>query len=90
MVCPTSYHPVEPQAPVRGPIIGTSERAEEITTSRHTPAPNLYKIIGDFDFRDPSSLDRGSGKLAKFAYGMKPLIKPVNMDVPGPASYEVD
>ena len=74
-VCPTSYNPVEPQAPVRGARIGTSERAEEFTTSRFTPAPNLYKIIGDFDFRDPSSLDRGSGKLAKFAYGIKTIIK---------------
>ena len=35
------------------------------------PGPNVYHILGDFDFRDPSKPDQRTGKLAKFAFGMK-------------------
>jgi hypothetical protein len=47
--------------------------------------------LGDFDFRDSNNLtDVSAGKLAKFAFGIKPNIKPNNMDIPGPGSYETD
>lgn len=54
------------------------------------PGPNVYHILGDFDFRDPSKPDQRVGKLAKFAFGMKPNTKPRNLDCPGPGEYETD
>jgi len=32
----------------------------------------------------------GTGKLPKFAFGIKPNFKVSNLEVPGPGSYEVD
>ena len=79
-----------PQEPIRGPRIGTSERQEENTSNRFNPAPNHYNLLGDFDFRDPSDPNSKLGKVPKFAYGIKPVVKSANIDVPGPASYETD
>lgn len=75
-----------------GTIIGLSNRQEEVTTAKFTPAPNRYQILGDFDFRDPLKLGdkQATGKLAKFAFGIKPNLKNQNQDVPGPGTYEVD
>lgn len=66
------------------------ERREENTTNKYTPAPNNYTILGDFDFRDPTKPDERIGKVPKFAFGLKPVIKSKNMDVPGPGEYNTD
>ena len=47
-------------------------------------------MLGDFDFRDPTKPDEKMGKLPKFAFGIKPVMKPKNLDVPGPAEYNTD
>lgn len=39
-------------------------------------------------FRDPN--EKTGGKLPKFAFGIKPVIKSMTQDVPGPGTYEVD
>lgn len=87
---PNHYHPMKPQEGMPGTTIGLADRKEEITTSKFTPAPNRYNITGDFDFRDPLNLNDKTGKLAKFAFGIKPNVKNCNQDVPGPGTYEVD
>lgn len=56
----------------------------------HVPGPNAYQITGDFDFRDPSKPEQRTGKVPKFAFGMKPTAKPRNLDCPGPGEYETD
>ena len=55
-----------------------------------TPAPNIYTILGDLDFRDPTKLDERGGKLPKFAFGLKPNIRTSNMETPGPGEYNTD
>lgn len=40
-----------------------------------TPAPNRYVILGDFDFRDPNNFNDKTGKLPKFAFGIKTTLK---------------
>jgi len=68
-----------------------SGRAERKYDAKNpTPGPNVYQINGDFDFRDPSKPEQRSGKLPKFAFGMKPNTKPRNLDCPGPGEYETD
>lgn len=51
-----------------------AERQED-RTFRENPGPDRYQILGDFDFRDPNNIDDGKGKLPKFAFGIKPVIK---------------
>jgi hypothetical protein len=46
--------------------------------------------LGDFDFRDPADLKNSLGKIPKFAFGIKPPVKPRGIDVPGPGTYETD
>lgn len=75
---------------MKGTIIGNAERHEDAVTSKFTPAPNRYNITGDFDFRDPNNPGEKSGKLPKFAFGIKTEIKPDSRDVPGPGTYETD
>lgn len=68
-----------------------ADRLPEDTESYFTPAPNRYKILGDFDYVDPLDPKKlPGGKKPKFAYGMKTLIKAPNAEVPGPGSYETD
>jgi hypothetical protein len=81
---------MRPQEGMKGTVIGLSERQEEVGFTKFTPAPNRYNITGDFDFRDPNNLNDKSGKLPKFAFGIKPVIKSTTQDVPGPGSYEID
>lgn len=69
---------------------GTAERVDEATMKQFTPAPNRYNLLGDFDFRDPNNLNDRTGKLPKFAFGIKHNLKTSNQDVPGPGSYETD
>ena len=89
-VGPQSYNPTAPVDPKAGIRFRMAERREENTTNRHSPAPNRYQLLGDFDFRDPTKPDEKVGKLPKFAFGIKPVVKPKNLDVPGPAEYNVD
>ena len=63
---------------------------QEHDTFKDNPGPDRYHILGDFDFRDPNNIDDGKGKLPKFAFGIKPVIKASTQDVPGPGTYEVD
>lgn len=81
---------MKPQEGMNGTVIGSSKRQEEAGFTKFTPAPNRYNITGDFDFRDPNNLNDKSGKLPKFAFGIKPVIKSTTQDVPGPGTYEVD
>lgn len=58
-----------------------------------TPAPNEYRIAGDFDFRDPLAKEQDelrNYKKPKFHYGIKPNYKPPTENVPGPGAYETD
>lgn len=56
-----------------------------------TPGPGEYKLLGDFDFRDPNLQgEHAGGKIPKFHYGIKPNYKPPAADVPGPGTYETD
>ena len=58
----------------KGTRFGHAERQEENTSNKYCPAPDRYKILGDFDFKDlndPNSI----GKVPKFAYRIKPIIK---------------
>ena len=73
---------------IKGTVIGNSLRQEEKVTE--TPAPTAYNIPSDFVFRDPQNPNDKNGKMPKFAFGIKTVIKPNTLDVPGPGSYEVD
>ena len=42
------------------------------------------------DFKDPPTDRFAVGKQPKFAFGIKPHIKPRGIDVPGPGTYETD
>lgn len=76
---------------MRGIHINGSARADNSNDMKNSqPGPNVYHILGDFDFRDPSKSDQRVGKLAKFAFGMKHNTKPRNLDCPGPGEYETD
>lgn len=46
--------------------------------------------MGDFDFKDPNDFKNTQGKVPKFAFGIKPNLKPRGIDVPGPGTYETD
>lgn len=72
---PQSYNPTKPQEHRKGMRFGTGERADEVTMKQLTPAPNRYNIQGDFDFRDPNNLNDRTGKLPKFAFGIKHSVK---------------
>jgi len=79
-----------PNERMKGVKMSTSVRRDEVSFGKDTPAPNKYYIVGDFDFRDPNNLNDKVGKLPKFAFGIKPVIKSMTQDVPGPGTYEVD
>lgn len=81
---------MKPQEGEPGTKFGHAQRREEMTTAKFTPAPSRYHIRGDFDFRDPNNVDDKVSKVPKFAFGIKPVIKNPNQDVPGPGSYEID
>lgn len=66
-----------------------AERQQDKTFAEN-PGPDRYHILGDFDFRDPNNIDDNKGKIPKFAFGIKPVIKSSTQDVPGPGTYEVD
>ena len=88
-VGPQSYSPHEPQLYDKGTIIGAGLRIDN--KSMLTPGPGEYKILGDFDFRDPNvQNDQVGGKNPKFHYGIKPTTKAPNADFPGPGTYETD
>ena len=98
-VGPTSHTPqyqYEQSAytPKKGISIGKAVRREAPTTNLFTPAPSTYQILGDFDFKD-ATLSSGHplqerGKVAKFAFGSRPIIKNKTIDFPGPAEYDTD
>ena len=54
-----------------------------------SPAPNKYRPLGDFDFKNPNDPD-SLGKSPKFAYGTKKDIPARGIDVPGPGTYATD
>lgn len=55
------------------------------------PGPGTYHFIGDFDFRDPKKPDDKSGKVAtQWSFGIKPVVRTNNLDVPGVGNVEVD
>lgn len=89
-VGPHSYTPQGHPDWHRGVVIGTSRRHEETGSFVASPAPNRYQTLGDFDFRDPADLKNSVGKVPKFAFGIKPPMKPRGIDVPGPGTYETD
>ncbi len=74
---PNHYNPTYP-GKQKGTIIGNAERQEDAAASMNTPAPNRYVILGDFDFRDPNNLNDKSGKIPKFAFGIKTMVKSQN------------
>jgi hypothetical protein len=87
---PQQYYPQRPQEGQPGTRMCKAVRKED-KTFVNVPGPNRYQILGDFDFRDPNvAEDRNRGKLPKFAFGIKTVIKNSNQDVPGPGTYEVD
>lgn len=86
---PQQYNPTRPQEGEPGTRMCKAIRKED-RTFINVPGPNRYQILGDFDFRDPNMTENGRGKLPKFAFGIKPVIKNSNQDVPGPGTYEVD
>lgn len=51
---------------------------KEDKTFINVPGPAKYKILGDFNFRDPNMTEGSTGKLPKFAFGIKPVIKNSN------------
>lgn len=69
-------------------------RKDEGGTNKHTPAPSTYQILGDFDFKDQSrpkgDVLHERGKNPKFCFGIKPNIKNMSIDFPGPAEYDTD
>lgn len=87
---PQSYRPKGHRDWHRGIKVGNSLRYEEKGTFMASPAPNRYRVMGDFDFRDPADFKNGVGKIPKFAFGIKPPMKPRGIDVPGPGTYETD
>jgi hypothetical protein len=93
-VGPWTYEPkpnFEFSKNMTGIRLDCSGRAEKKQDAKNpTPGPNVYQITGDFDFRDPSKPEQRTGKLPKFAFGMKPNTKPRNLDCPGPGEYETD
>jgi hypothetical protein len=70
--------------------MGSAVRNEIKGSYELSPAPNRYKMLGDFDFRDPTDTKNSLGKVPKFAFGIKPQVKPSGIDVPGPGTYETD
>lgn len=87
----TPKHNFEFSKNMRGIHINGSARPDNRDDLKNPqPGPNVYTILGDFDFRDPSKPDQSVGKLAKFAFGMKHNTKPRNLDCPGPGEYETD
>lgn len=86
---PNEYHPGQ-----QGISFGTAVRKDEDTTIKHNPAPNAYILLGDFDFKDSTQpVDHplhDRGKNPKFAFGIKPQLKTINHDFPGPGEYETD
>ena len=59
------------------------------TSKLLTPAPNAYNIPGQFQFKDLNNPD-SIGKLPKFAFGQKTVIKKSTLETPGPGQYETD
>lgn len=62
------------------------------TVNLTTPAPNRYTLYGDFDLKQPTAPPHENiGKKApKGRMGIKTNIKNHNLDVPGPATYDID
>jgi len=89
-VGPNTYDPEGHPDWHRGIKIGNSLRHEEKGTFMLSPAPSRYRALGEFDFRDPADLKNTLGKIPKFAFGIKPAMKPRGIDVPGPGTYETD
>ena len=59
--------------------------------SQNVPGPGMYRLIGDFDFKDNNSSEEYQvGKVPKFSFGMKNGVKVKNLDMPGPGEYNVD
>jgi hypothetical protein len=89
-VGPQTYDPKILVDANKGIKFRTSERREDNTSNKHAPAPNRYTLLGDFDFRDMTKPDETRGKVPKFAFGIKSVVKAKDLDVPGPAEYNVD
>lgn len=71
----------------KGLKIGTEPRLRDQSSSAlKTPAPNHYKILGDFDFENPNDPE-SIGKKPKFAFGLKTEIRDKSIDIPGPGTY---
>jgi len=51
-----------------------------------SPAPNKYRMIGDFDLKDGDDPEK-PGKKARFHFGTKTEIKERGIDIPGPGTY---
>ena len=69
-------------------------RKNELIKDPMDPAPNAYHILGDFDFKDQSLPDgevlHDRGKNPRFAFAKAADPKNLNMEIPGPGTYEVD
>lgn len=89
-VGPNTYNPRGPTDWKKGIVFGNSLRHEDKGSHLMSPAPNRYKLIGDFDLKDPADPKNSLGKHPKFAFGIKPAMKPRGIDVPGPGTYETD
>jgi hypothetical protein len=88
-VGPQTYTPNGPGLE-KGVRFNQSLRQDEKGTFMQAPAPNRYKVLGDFDFKDQTDTKNSVGKIPKFAFGNKPNVKPRGIDVPGPGTYETD
>lgn len=65
-------------------------RKIEVVKYPGPPGAGTYQFVGDFDFRDPTKPDERLGKVPKFCFGMKPVVRAKNLDVPGVGDNEVD
>lgn len=70
---PHSYTPKAISNLKKGVIIGTELRHEEKGSFINSPAPNRYKPLGEFDYKNPT-VQGTLGKKPKFAYGIKAAI----------------
>lgn len=71
-VGPQTYDPIGHPDWQKGTKMGSAVRNEVQGTYELSPAPNRYKMLGDFDFRDPTDTKNSLGKVPKFAFGIKP------------------
>ena len=86
---PMTYKP-EVSGWSKGTKIATSQRGDDKGSFMNSPAPNRYRLLGDFDFKDPLNPKDSLGKNYRAYLGIKPQIKPHGIENPGPGTYETD